>query len=461
MSTHNASPLGKLRGVILICCLVLILGILGCAYLSDKYNTVLNKDEIISKIESSVEDDTNYSYISSYIKRYGIGNINVYKINEAETKIRNNFYKELPDRQELAKTIVSLFVEKYYDTVDHNDKTAVTDAVLNCFIEAIGDPYAFYRTPKQYEDYNQSLEGGEDFVGIGVQINSETHEITMVYKESGAYEAGIRPKDIFYGVDDKTTDNTSLSELLDMIKGEAGTVVKIKVKRNGEVLEFDVTRKVLSTRTVTYEILEDNVGYIYISQFLGTTSAEFIEAIDYCTEMNVTSLIIDVRYNPGGLLVTAIEVIDYIIPDAEGRRLGSYSTNTSEQVFYTTDGHGVDVPIVVICNEYSASASELFTGAVRDYASDGVINAVIVGHTTFGKGIAQNSYYLHDGSALTFTIGYFNPPCNVNFHGEGVHPDLVVEESTEYDAPLEAAKQQATKLATSEPTTAEYFLFAA
>ena len=153
MSTHNASPLGKLRSVILICCLVLILGILGCAYLSDKYNTVLNKDEIISKIESSLEDDTNYSYISSYIKRYGIGNINVYKINEAETKIRNNFYKELPDRQELAKTIVSLFVEKYYDTVDHNDKNAVTDAVLNCFIEALGDPYAFYRTPEQYEDY--------------------------------------------------------------------------------------------------------------------------------------------------------------------------------------------------------------------------------------------------------------------------------------------------------------------
>ena len=313
-------------------------------------------------------------------------------------------------------------------------------------------PYAYYRTAPQFEDYTEDLEGGEQFVGIGVMINSETCEITMVYRDSGAYEAGIRPKDIFYGVEDKTTDDTSVDELLEMVKGEPDTTVKVKVKRESEILEFNVTRKVLTERTVTYQILDNGIGYIYISQFLGTTYTEFVEAVDYCTEMNVKALVIDVRYNPGGLLSSVVSVIDYLAPDAEDRRIGSYTQAGVEQVFYTTDGHSVDVPIAVICNEFTASAGELFTSAMRDYGDEGVMDTVIVGTTTYGKGIAQSSFYLYDNSALTFTIGYFNPPCDVNFNGEGVHPDFEVEEVVEYDLPLKCATEKVLELVGARQT---------
>ena len=460
MSMHHASPLGKFRGAVVIICLVLILGILGYAYLSDKHTTVLDKDEILNKIETT-ENNENYSYLSSYIKAYGIGNVNAYKINEAEEAINTYYYKELPEKQELAKTVVSLFVEHYYDVIDLGNKSAVTDAVLNCLVEALGDPYAYYRTAPQFQDYTEDLEGGDEFVGIGIMINSETCEISMVYRDSGAYEAGIRPKDIFYGVEDKTTDDTSVDELLEMVKGEPDTTVKIKVKRDGNVLEFNVTRKILTERTVTYEILDNGIGYIYISQFLGTTYPEFIEAVDYCTEMNVKALVIDVRYNPGGLLSSVVSVIDYLAPDAEDRRIGSYTQAGVEQVFYTTDGHSVDVPIAVICNEFTASAGELFTSAMRDYRDEGVLDVVIVGTTTYGKGIAQSSFYLYDNSALTFTIGYFNPPCNVNFNGEGVHPDVEVNEVTEYDLPFNTACEKVLELVEDNQTAAVYYGLAA
>ena len=451
----HTSPLGKIKGVIVIICLVLILGILGCAYISDSNTSVLDKDEITNKIEVMDEKGVSYSYISSYLKRYGIGNINTYKINEAETKINENYYKELPDRQEMAKTIASLFIEHFYDTIDLNDKNAVTDAVLQCYVYALNDPYAYYRTPEQYSDYTQDLESNGTFVGVGIQFDRNTNEITMVYKDSGAYEAGIRPKDVFYGVEDKTTDDTDIDTLLEMIKGEAGTTVKLKIKRNGELMEFNVTRKVMNERTVTYEILDNNIGYIYISQFLGTTSAEFIEAVDYCTENNVSALIVDVRYNPGGLVSSVVEVVDYLVPDAADRMIISYTSRTGSQAYYTTDGHSVDVPIAVICNEYTASAAELFTGAMRDYREEGILDTVIVGTTTFGKGIVQSSFYLYDTSALTFTIGYFYPPSGVNFHGVGVAPDFEVEEIFEADVPLNTAIEKVLLLVDEDANTAD------
>ena len=456
MAMNHASPLGKIKGAIVIICLVLILGILGCAYISDIYTTVLGKDEITNKIEDFEEKESEYEYVSSYLKRYGIGNINAYKINEAETKFSTYYYKDLPDKQTMAKTITNLFLEYFYDKIDLNDKEAVTDAVLQCYVYALEDPYAYYRTPKEFLDYTEDLEGGDDFVGIGIQFDRNTLEIIMVYKDSGAYDAGIRAKDVLYGVGDKTSDDTDVDTLLNMIAGEAGTSVKIKVKRDGEVLEFDVMRRVLATKTVSYEMLDDGVGYIYVTQFLGSTAQEFIEAVDYCTEMNASSIVIDLRYNPGGLVSSAVSMIDYLVPDAEGRKIVSYNYAEYEQAFYTSDGHSVDVPIAIICNEYSASASEIFTGAIRDFRNEGLIEAVIVGDTTYGKGIVQTSFNLYDGSALTFTISYFYPPSGVNFHDVGITPDFVAEESYEEDVPLKVAIEKVLLLIEEEETTAAY-----
>ena len=451
MSMNSASPLGKIRVGVIICCLVLILGILGCSYLNDKNSSVLDKDEITNKVENSENESSDFSYISAYIKQYGVGNINTYKINQAEANINSYFYKELPDRAVLAKEIVSLFVEHYYDKIDLNDKNAVTDAVLECFIAALDDRWAFYRTAEKYQDYSDSLEGGSEFVGIGVQVNAETLEISMVFRDSGAYEAGIKPRDIIYGVEDKTVENTSKEELLNMIKGEEGTTVKITVKRGEELKEFTVTRKRLTEKTVNYDIDGNNLGHIQITQFLGTTAEEFKEAVDYCTTRNVKALIIDVRGNPGGLLNSVVEIIDYLAPDAEGRRIASYTQSGENIVFYTGDKHSIDVPVVVLCDENSASGAELFTAAMRDYGKDGVMNTLVIGKTTYGKGLVQTSFLLYDNSALTFTIGHYNPPCDVNFDGIGVIPDIEVEDNVlGTDVPLNLAIEKALELASKK-----------
>ena len=447
MSKKTASPIGKVRIAVIICCLVLILGILGCSYINDKNSSVLDKDVIINNIENTDKDNSTYYYLSGYIKDYGIGNINTYKINQAESYIENYFYKEIPDRAELAKQIVSLFVEYYYDNIDLNNKEAVTDAVLSCLVASINDRWAHYRTAEKYQDYTNDLEGGSEFVGIGVRLNAETLEISLVFRDSGAYEAGIKPRDIIYGVDDKTVENTEKDDLIDMIKGEAGSTVKITVKRGEELKEFTVTRKRLIEKTVNYDIDENNLGHIQITQFIGTTAEEFKQAVDYCTAEKVKALVIDVRGNPGGLLNSVVEIIDYLVPDAEGRRIASYTQSGQNIVFYTGDKHSVDVPVVVLCNEGSASGAELFTAAMRDYGKAGVMNTLVIGETTYGKGLVQTSYILYDNSALTFTIGHYNPPCDVNFDGIGVIPDIEVEDNVlGTDTPLNVAIQKALEL---------------
>ena len=436
---HHSSPLGKLRIVIIICCLGLIIGILGYAYLSDKNDSVLDSNEIIGNIEELGDEDFGYTHVSSYAKKYGIGNLNTYKINAIEEQLEADFYKPLPEEKDLAKEACLLFIEHYYNSVDLTDKKAVTDAFLKCFFASIGDPYAFYRTNEEFMEFIESLQGGEEFVGIGVMMNQETLEILMVYEDSGADAAGIMAGDFIYGVEGKTINDTPKEELLNLIKGEPDTTVRVTVKRGEELIEFTVVRKTLTEKSVYYRMGEDKVGYIQIIQFLQDTPAQFEEAVDYCTNGGAVALVIDVRYNPGGLLDAVVDVIDYLAPDAQERRIGSYTQTGVEHVYYTTDGHSVDLPIAVICNEGTASAGELFTAAMRDYGNDGVLDTVIVGTTTYGKGVAQNSYSLYDMSGITYTIGYFNPPCDINFDGVGVNPDFTVNEENGKDAPLEMA----------------------
>ena len=446
MSMHFSSPLRKLRVAVIICCLILIIGILGYAFLTNRETTVLAKDEITDNVQTLGGEDYGYTFVSSYLKKYGIGNINSYKMNAIESQLESDFYKELPEERQIAKDTALLFVEYYYDVIDLENKKEVTDALLKCFFSSIGDPYAFYRTEEEFAEFIGSLEGGREFVGIGVHINQETLEIQMVYPDSGAAEAGIKPRDVIYAVDGVTLEEASAEELVSMIAGEVDSTVKVTVRRGDELIEFTVTRKIISERTVLYDIDQDKVGYIQITQFLQNTPAEFKEAVDHCEANGAVALIIDMRYNPGGLLTSVVDVIDYLAPDSESRRIGSYTQNGLENVYYTKDGHSVDLPIAVLCNEGTASAGELFTAAMRDYGEEGVLDTVIVGTTTYGKGVAQNSYSLYDMSGITYTIGYFNPPSDVNFDGIGVIPEYEVEEVSDKDAPFECAKEEILKL---------------
>lgn len=461
MSMYSSSHLGKLRTAIIICCLILILGIFGYAYLIDGDNKVLPKDEIENNISELSDKDYGYTYVSSYAKKYGVGNLNSYKFNTIESMLESGFYKQLPDEKTLAKDSVLLFMEYYYDRIDLNDKEAVTDALLNCMIASIGDPYAYYRTKEEFEQFESDLAGGEEFVGIGVLIQQNletgTLEVITVYPGSGAEEAGIKPYDLIHAVNGKTGEEVTPDEMTEIMRGEENTSVEVTVKRGDELLTFTVTRKKIVASSVTYRMDQDNVGYIQISQFLQDTPYAFKTAVDFCVQNGAVALVIDVRNNPGGLLYAVEEVIDYLVPDAEGRRIDSYTQNSGETVCYTTDGHGVDLPIAVLCDGGTASAGELFTAAMRDYGDAGILDTVIVGTNTFGKGIVQSSYPLYDGSAITFTIGYFNPPSDVNFNGVGIAPDIEMTRTLGHDETFDLAKTEVLKMANTNDGAPVYY----
>ena len=446
MSMHYCSPLGKIRTAVIICCFVLILGIFGYAYLLGSNNSVIPKDEIITNLDTVGEEELDYEYTSSYLKKYGIGNINTYKFNAIEDQLEADFYKELPPKDELAKSVANLFIEYFYDTIDLSDKKQVTDALLKCLFASIGDPYAYYRTEEEFNEYISSLEGGEDFVGIGVMMNQETLEILMVIPGSGAEEVGIKPRDVIYAVDGKTLSDLPKDDFLNLMKGEENTTVSVTVQRGDELIDFTITRKRLEERNVYYEITDEKIGVIQITQFVQTTANQFKQAVDYCTENGAVALIIDVRYNPGGLVNSAIAVIDYLTPDEENRVIASYVSSDGEYTYYTTDGHSVDLPIAILCNEHTASAAELFTAAMRDFGDAGLLNTITVGTTTYGKGVLQNSYMLYDNSGITYTIAYMDMPLSVNYDGVGIIPDFEVEETELTDAPLTKAVEEVTKL---------------
>ena len=428
----------------------MIIGIIAYLYFADTTNPeILEKEQIEENLKTYAGQDLNYTYVSSYIKHYGIGNIQSSKINTVEKLLEVDFYKELPAEYETARIVCELYLEYFYDTVDKNDQEAVTDAILACLVASTGDRYAYYRTAEEYEAYMSSIQGQDSFVGIGILVNSQTREIIMVYKDSGAEAAGIRRHDIIHSVEGITFEDTSSDELINMLRGDEGTTVNLTVKRGDELTNLTVMRKTFTEQTVYREIDEDNVGYIYVTQFLATTVDDFKEAVDYCVENNAEAIVVDVRSNPGGLVNSAVSMVDYLVPDAEGRRILYYTQGKNKYEYYTTDNHSVDLPIAILCNGGTASSAEIFTSAMRDFSEMGLVNAVIVGDTTYGKGIVQRSYPIIDGSAVTFTIGFFYTPNEVNFHGEGIEPDFKVEETTGEDAPFEKAKDELLKLVNS------------
>lgn len=427
----------------LIATFLFVLVFIFCAA-SCSRSVTLSKEEISDRLTDMADVDKGYAYVGSYLKEYGIGNFNIFKFQQVENNVNTYFYRELPAPHIMATDVVELFLDKCYDYIDIEDETVTTDALLDCYMYCTGDRYAFYRDAEEYADYIDSLSGKDDnMVGIGVNIyqNLETNEILIssVIRRSGAEEAGLLAGDYIIGAGSKTVAADGAEAVLGAISGEAGTRVDITVRRGEEELTLSVERRLINTaETVYYELDEQTkIAYIEILSFKENTAEHFISAIDSVTSGGAVGIIFDLRSNPGGLLTSVVDVIDYIAP--EGARIASYVQSGNERIYYSDDGHSIELPMVVLCNGETASAGELFCAAIRDYASEemGLINATLVGETTFGKGIAQADIRLNDGSALTFTIAYYNPPCDINYHDEGIVPDI-----TETDDPLGTAEEE-------------------
>ena len=363
------------------------------------------------------------------------------RLAEVELVYAAYYYKtDLPGDFELAKGTALTFLEYFYDKIDLEDKSEVTASVINCYIYALGDTWGVYRLPSEFENYETDMSGS--FVGIGVEIElnniSGEMKITHVIENSGAERAGLLAGDLIVAVDGADTASLGIDKTTAKIRGESGTTVVISVLRDTERLDITVTRGLVVEESVKYSIDEEKIAYIEVKRFKGNTAEQFAEALAKAKSDGARGIIFDLRGNPGGYLNAVLASLDLLVPS--GTTLATYFDKTSGKVVLQSSSEdSLDIPVAVICNGNTASAGELFTAAVRDFKNSGLISAVTVGTKTYGKGVMQTSYTFPDGAALNFTFAYYNPPSDVNYDGEGVTPDIIVEAPEEqYNAAYSA-----------------------
>lgn len=318
------------------------------------------------------------------------------------------------------------------------------DWIYSGLLSSINDNYARYFTKDEFKEFTSENQG--NYVGIGGQMQEEHRTgiktFTVIYAGGPADKAGIKSGDILLEVDGEPVDDIELSEVVsNMIKGEEGTTVVLKVLREGETLELTAQREAITIQTVSSRMLEDKTGYIRVTEFLETTAGDFISAVDALQAEGATGLVVDLRLNPGGILDSAVKMADYLIEDdiLENARCFNRSSlvytldKSGNSVSYVSgDGHSVDLPVAVLLNSGSASASELFSAALRDSGK-----AVLVGSNSFGKGIVQSTVPLSDGGAVKLTVSQYYTPRGYALHGLGLEPDVEVEEPGD----LESADQ--------------------
>ena len=297
-------------------------------------------------------------------------------------------------------------------------------------MNSIDDKYAQYYTPDEYNDFQETNNGQYGGIGAYVSQNSDTGDIVIVNPFDGApaKEAGIKPGDIIVDIDGTSVVGMELSDAVTLMKGEPDTDVSVKVLRDGEYIDVNITRKVVDVPTVKHEIIENgDIGYIYVSGFDKVTSTQFRQALDDIEAKNAKALIVDIRDNGGGMLDVVVDMLDRLLP--EGLLVYTETNQGRDEEYYSTNEESYDKPMAVLINGYSASASEVFAGAVQDYKA-----GTIIGTTSYGKGIVQSIFSLNkdgDGSAIKLTTARYYKQKGRNIHGIGITPDITVEYNEE------------------------------
>lgn len=396
---------------------------------------------------SSCSSCSSDSYAATHLaENHGVPAFNQAKLETVERFYRDHYVTDIPPAAEMAEKTATVYFENYHENIDTGDVEAVTNAIIRSYVKSIGDRYSVYREPAQYEDYHSDMSG--TFYGIGVEITydhqAQTVTVSKIMSGGGAEAAGMLPGDRIYAVDGELLSDFGYTEVANKIRGELNTTVAITVIRGGAEVTLYPKRGEVAEVLVRYSINENKIGYIYIDSFKATTFKQFKEAVDFMEENGAVGIIYDLRDNPGGYLSSVVNSLSYIAPT--GTPIASY-TNDYSAPSLDNNPHSLALPSVVICNEDTASAGELFTAAMRDFDDTfGLFEVTTVGVTTFGKGVMQSTYSLGDGSTITMTIAYYNPPCGENYHGVGIVPDTEVILTDDGDSQLDAAYAEIYKM---------------
>lgn len=329
------------------------------------------------------------------------------------------------DTLQKMKTVEELIEEYYYGEEVTSEELQA--GIYRGMVAALKDPYSEYYTKEELEETLNSNKGISYGIGAQVSLNKEmdTAMISGVIENTPAAEAGLRAGDIIYKVDGEETRGLSVTEVVARVKGKENTTVHLTIYRDGEpdFLEMDIVRgKLIETETVQSGMLEEtnSIGYLRIREFDGVTVDQFNEAMAELRASGMKGLILDLRSNPGGDLAAVVEISRRLLPEG----LIVYTEDkVGKRTEYTCDGeHEIDIPMVVLVNEYSASASEILSGAIKDYNK-----GTLIGTTTYGKGIVQRINRLDDGTAIKLTVSAYFTPSGKNIHGIGIEPDIELE----------------------------------
>lgn len=312
-------------------------------------------------------------------------------------------------------------IDKYF--LGDVDEEKLEESAIKGYIEGLDDKYTEYISKEDMKDYKAEILG--NFVGVGIYMtkdeNANRIAVLSPIKDSPAEKAGILPGDLIIKVDDVEYTADDMSVAANKIKGEEGSNVKIEILRNGESLTFNMKREKIKTNPVTAKKLDNNIGYISFSSFDEGTAEDFEQKFKELSSQNITSLIIDLRNNGGGIVDEAIEIAN-CIADKDSTLLITVDKNKNEEITKSTKDPIIKMPIVILVNENTASASEILSGALKD-----LNKATIVGKKTYGKGVIQQFLTLSDGSGLKITSNEYFTPNRTTINKVGIEPNEVVE----------------------------------
>ena len=351
------------------------------------------------------------------------------------------------DRVSAKMRYIQDIIDRYF--LFEEDPEAVEDGIYTGLMYGLGDPYSVYYNEENYASLLEDTSG--EYCGIGAMVQQDLTTgimtVVKVFEGSPALEAGMLPGDVIYEVDGENVTGRELDLVVnENIRGEEGTQVTVTVLRGetAEEVELTMERRQVEVTTVESQMLDEKTGYIYVMQFEMVTGGQFKEAVDRLEDQGMEQLIVDLRGNPGGVLDAAVEMLAYILPEDRMDGMLIYTADKdgkgdryfcrdgkivmeSDSGYVTAgypmeDGHQLDLPLAVLVNGSSASAAEVFTGAVMDYDA-----GIVVGTQTFGKGIVQSLVPLGDGTAVKLTTAHYYTPSGFDLHGEGLTPDVIVD----------------------------------
>lgn len=362
---------------------------------------------------------------------------------------------EVADETELSLNMDELFQK--VSTIEYcinnyslyqTDREKVEENIFDGIMKSLNDPYSVYYTTKELEAEDESNIG--EYTGIGATLYQDPETdgvfVSSCFIGSPAMEGGLLIGDQILKVNDLEVKGEDLSDIITYIKKGEDDTLNMKILRGGEELDIVIIRGVVEVPTVSGEFLEEGLGYIIISEFDVVTSTQFSDALEELQEQGLERLIIDVRDNPGGVLQTVVSVLDRILPEG---LIVYIEDKYGERTEYTSDEENqLTIPIVVLINGNSASASEIFAGAIKDYGI-----GTLVGETTFGKGIVQNQFSFKDGTGIKLTVAKYYTPNGHDIHKVGIDPDVEIEldfgDATEYSHEVDNQLQKAIEVVNS------------